>query len=146
MTLKQLLAQGRLKEHKTSKKEIADLFKIIKRDISDAEIKILSPDRRFSTAYNAVLQTATIVLYCHGYKPSGWGHHFTVFQAMKIILGKDYEELADYFDSCRVKRNITDYDRAGEISEKEVKELISEAKRFFKKIENWVERNYPSLK
>jgi len=145
LTLKQLLAQGRLKKHKTSRGEITALFKIIKRDISDANIKILSLDRRFSTAYNAVLQTATIILYCKGYRPSGWGHHYTVFQSIKIILGKDYEELVDYFDSCRIKRNIVDYDIAGKISEKEVKELIYEAKRFYKKIKNWVEKNYPSL-
>jgi len=145
LTLKQLLAQGRLKKHKTSRGEITDLFKIIKRDISDANIKILSLDRRFSSAYNAVLQTATIILYCKGFRPSGSWHHYTTFQTTKIILGKDYEELVDYFDSCRIKRNIADYDRAGKISEKEVKELIYEAKKFYKKIKNWVEKNYPSL-
>jgi len=31
-------------------------------------------------------------------------HHHTVFQAMKIIMGKRYCELANYFDSCRSKK------------------------------------------
>lgn len=77
MSLKQLLSQGRLKPHRTSKEEIRNLLKIIKRDIKDSNLKGLSPDRKFATAYNAVLQTATILLYCEGYKPHGIGHHLS---------------------------------------------------------------------
>ena len=76
----------------------------------------LSADRRFATAYNAALELATITLYCKGYRPIGWGHHHTVFQAMKESMGADYADLADYFDACRIKRNVIDYDRAGGIS------------------------------
>ena len=35
---------------------------------------------------------------------------------MKESMGADYVDLADYFDACRVKRNVIDYDRAGGIS------------------------------
>ena len=59
------------------------------------------------------------------------------------LLGKEYNELADYFDSCRSKRNITDYDRAGEISETEVKELINETLKFKAFVIDWVKKNYP---
>ena len=119
MSLKDLLNQGRLRQHKTSKKEIENLLALVRRDIKDARVEGLSSDRRFACAYNAVLQLATILLYCKGYKPEGTGHHFTVFQAMKIIMGNNYYALADYFDSCRSKRNITDYDYAGAISDLE---------------------------
>ena len=93
----------------------------------DSKLKGLSPDRKFAIAYNAILQSATIFLYGEGYKPHGFGHHFTVFEAMKEIIGKEYHNLADYFDSCRAKRNITDYSHADEISETEARELIKEA-------------------
>jgi uncharacterized protein (UPF0332 family) len=119
MTLEDLLNQGRLKHHKTSEREIQNLIALARRDIKDAKIIGLSLDRRFACAYNAVLQLATILLYSKGYRPKGVGHHFTVFQAMKIIMGTDYHAIADYFDSCRSKRNITDYDYAGAISELE---------------------------
>ena len=99
-------------------------------------------DRKFACAYNAVLQLATILLYCKGYKPEGTGHHFTVFQAMKIIMGNNYYTLADYFDFCRSKRNITDYDYAGAISELEAEELIEEAESFLAVILNWLKKNY----
>jgi thymidylate synthase ThyX len=55
MNLKQLLNQGKLRLHKTSKKEISNLLRIIKRDIKDAKVEGLSSDRKFATAYNAVL-------------------------------------------------------------------------------------------
>ena len=142
MSLKRLLNQGRLTRHKTSRKEIANLIKLARRDIKDAKLKGLSLDRKFACAYNAVLQLATILLYCKGYKPKGIGHHITVFEAMKEILGKDYYELADYFDSCRAKRNITDYDYAGGISEQETEELIKEAESLLKTIFRWLEMNY----
>ncbi|RKY39219.1 MAG: hypothetical protein DRP72_00330 [Candidatus Omnitrophota bacterium] len=118
------------------------MIKLARRDIKDAKLKGLSLDRKFACAYNAVLQLATILLYCKGYKPKGIGHHITVFEAMKEILGKDYYELADYFDSCRAKRNITDYDYAGGISEQETEELIKEAESLLKTIFRWLEMNY----
>jgi len=89
MNLRDLLNQGRLRQHKTSKKEIENLLALVRRDIKDAKVEGLSSDRRFVCAYNAVLQLATIFLYCKGYKPEGAGHHFTVFQAMKIIMGNN---------------------------------------------------------
>jgi uncharacterized protein (UPF0332 family) len=142
MNLKDLLNQGKLRAHKTSKKEINNLLAIIRRDIKDSKIEDLSPDRRFACAYNAVLQLATIILYCNGYKSEGTGHHFTVFQTMKMIMGNNYYELADYFDSCRSKRNITDYDYVGAISDAETEELIEEAEIFLDLTLNWLKKNY----
>jgi hypothetical protein len=90
MLFKRLLDEGKLKTHRTSATEIADLLKIVERDINDTSLERLSPDRRFAIAYNAALQLATILLHCKGYRAVGAGHHFTVFQVMKEILGKEY--------------------------------------------------------
>jgi uncharacterized protein (UPF0332 family) len=144
MNLEQLVNLGKLKYHKTSPKEISELLNVINRDIKDAKVKGISSDRKFATAYNAILQLATILLYCKGYKPEGAGHHFTVFQAMKEIMVKEYHKLADYFDSCRVKRNIADYTNAGRISEAEAEELVKESEEFLKTVLNWISTNCPS--
>jgi len=141
MSLKRLLDQGRVRRHKTSKKEIRDLLELANRDIKDAKIDGLSADRKFATAYNAILQLSTILLYAKGYKTKGVGHHATVFEAMKDIMGGDYHALADYFDSCRAKRNITDYDYAGGISNTEAQELISEAEEFGRTVLDWLKVN-----
>jgi len=145
MNLKQLLNLGKLKRHETSSKEISDLLALARRDMEDAKVKGLSSDRKFATSYNAILQLSTILLYCKGYKSKGEGHHFTIFQAMKEIMGKDYDKLADYFDSCRAKRNVADYSYAGRISEAEAEELVKEAEKFFAVVFKWVEKNYPHL-
>lgn len=145
MSLKDLLDQGSIKPHKTSREEIKNLLDLVRRDIKDAKVKTISADRRFATVYNAVLQLATIVIYCKGYMPTGWGHHYTVFKAMKLIMGENYYNIADYFDSCRSKRNVTDYRHTGEISESETDELIEEAEKFIEVVLGFIRKHHPSL-
>lgn len=145
MILEQLLNQGRLVPHQTSAQEVHNLLRLAERDIEDAKIKGLSVDRRFSTAYNAVLQLATILVYCEGYRAKGIAHHFTVFQAAKEIMGKNYHELSDYFDSCRAKRNITNYSCADKISEREAEELLKEAEKFRNIVVKFIEKKHPKF-
>ncbi len=145
MTLSQLLADGKLAKHRTSRQEIASLLKVVDRDIADASIKTVSSDRRFAIAYNAALQLATIPLYCKGYKAIGPGHHFTVLRTLQETMGQELRGRADYFDMCRTKRNITDYDRAGEISEHEADVLLREVKNFRQGVGDWLRQHYPKL-
>jgi uncharacterized protein (UPF0332 family) len=144
MSLKQLSNQGKLKQHKTSKDEISNLLKLVRRDLDDAKLKGLSSDISFATAYNAILQCCTILLYCKGYRTvKQVGHHFIVIETAKDILGKEYEELIDYFDSCRTKRNRADYSYSGEISKTEADELVDEAEKFYKLVLSWLKDNSP---
>lgn len=145
MTLNQLLADGKLVKNRTSRQEISSLLKVVERDITDASINTLSSDRRFAIAYNAALQLATIALYCKGYKAIGLGRHFIVLQTLKETMGQEFHSRADYFDMCRTKRNITDYDRTGEISEHEATELLQEVKNFKQEVEDWLHQRYPKL-
>lgn len=142
MSLTRLEEEKKIRKHRTSRKEISDLFKISERDLADSKANAISYDRKFATAYNAILVLATILLYCKGYQSYGKGHHHTIFESMKIILGKNYEELADYFDNCRMKRNKTDYDVAGTISEGEFKEIFEEASKFYRLVKRWVKEKY----
>ena len=143
MPFEKLISQGNIQKHKTSKEEILDLFKLIERDLKDASIDELSEDRRFAIAYNAALQSATVIMHCLGYRTKGEAHHYTTFEFLREALGKKYDELIDYFNSCRSKRNRTDYDAAGEISETEVKELVTEARKFYKFTRDWISQKYP---
>ena len=54
----------------------------------------------------------------------------------------NWDALADYFDSCRSKRNITDYDFVGTISDSEVEELIQESESFLEVVLDWLKKNY----
>lgn len=141
MSLKRLLSSGNLRRQASSVEEIADLIEVVERDLKDASLKGLSPDRRFATAYNAVLQLAVMVLRSEGYRTSGMGHHATAFKALPLIMGKEVRERADYFDACRSKRNVTDYGKAGEVSESEADELLAEAQDFKEEVLAWMEAN-----
>lgn len=137
--------RGFLKPHRSNRREIADLLAVVDRDLRDASLEELSLYRRFATAYNAVLQLATAVLYASGYRASRGGHHWTTINVIPDLLGEDIREVALYFDNCRIKRHGVDYDRAGAIGKREVEELIREAALFRERVLAWLEETQPDL-
>ena len=134
MNLKSLLSSKKIQNHTTSGNEIENLREVIARDIADASIEALSADRRFATAYNAVLQISKMAIACVGYRvKTGAGHHLKTFEAVKEIVGTDEaENLTDYFDLCRRKRNKIDYDSAEVVSKSEAEELLEKLWNFKK--------------
>ena len=146
--LNRCLKEDRLKKHSTSTDEISKLFKIINRDLTDANIQGLSADRRFITAYNAVLQLTTVVLRIYGLRtnPNKAGHHRISIDALPEILGPKFQDLTSYFHACRIKRHNSDYTNSGEISEKEALEILTEAKNFKNAVLSWVKKSYPHLR
>src|SRR5450631_1548608 len=112
MTWQDLLDARKVRAHRTSPQEIHDLRAVVERDFADSKIGELSYDRRFATAYNAVLQLTKIVIACEGYRVVGLGHHQTAFQALELSIGPSIVPLASYFDRCRRQRNQVDYDMA----------------------------------
>ena len=145
MSWQTLLASQKIKTHSTSKQELYDLRDVVERDLADAAIAALSADRRFATAYNAALQTATMVIACAGYRTSGMGHHQTTFEAAELAQGTGSASFIAYFDACRRKRNTVDYDRAHVATETEAAEIVKQAKAFQQLSETWIVQNYPQF-
>ena len=145
MRLKKLLAEGQIRRHRTSPREIAELFAIVERDLKDASQPDLSLDRRFTTAYSAALQLATIALHTAGYRTVGHGHHWATLHVLPEIVGSKAQNRADYLDACRTKRNVADYDRAGEISEVELAEILDEVRKFRSDLLEWLRAHHPDL-
>lgn len=145
MSLPEWRNEGRLRRHKTSASEVTELLRVVDRDLGDAEIRQLSADRRFATAYNAALELATIALCAAGYRASSAGHHWVTLRALPEIMGPQAQERADYFDACRSKRNLADYDRAGIISDVEADEILREARAFKADLIDWLSANHPHL-
>lgn len=143
MSLRRWQAEGRLRAYTLTKGEVHDLLALAERDMQDASLEELSIDRRFMIAYNAALTLATIPLRCAGYQTHGKGHHWLTFRLLPETMGEDVQELADYFDQCRTKRNIGTYDRSGQISKNEVKELIAEVRLFRDGVVLWLKTDYP---
>jgi len=144
---KALLAARSVQAHKTSVKEISALRKLVARDMADAGVSGLSADRRFATVYNAVLQLSKMAIACSGYRvTTGAGHHQKTFEAVKAALGKAVSSYADYFETCRRKRNLIDYDVADVATDTEADEVVEKAHEFQALIEDWIEKNYPAYR
>jgi hypothetical protein len=146
MSWKQLLAENKVHSHRTSKKELDGLRELISRDLADAAIKGLSSDRQFATAYNAALQTAKMAIACAGYRLANTpGHHRLTFDAARLALGASAARSLDFFEACRRKRNVIDYDQASVATETEASEVIVEAGSFLELVEQWIKAHHAKL-
>lgn len=144
MSLQQWADNGWLRQHQTSQQEISDLFAIVARDLADAESDI-SADWRFGIAYNAALKLCTILLHASGYRPEKTLQHYRSIAALPLILGAQWEDEADYLETCRRKRNIAEYDRAGVVSVQDASELVEFCQELRREVLDWLNKNHPEL-
>ena len=116
------------------------------RDLADAKVQALSADRRFATAYNAALLGATMVIACAGYRVTAkTGHHKIAFDSITLALGSMAVKYADYFETCRRKRNVIDYTRSHVATETEAEEILETATQFYELVERWIASKFPNL-
>lgn len=134
-----------LTEHKTSREEISDLFRVIERDLSDCQAPGLSTDAQFATAYGAALQAARIALAASGYRPGrGESGHYYAMESLRLTVGMDSASVGQ-LQEFRKKRNVVSYDRAGTISNREAEEMKRLALRLRKAVEDWLRAKRPDL-
>jgi uncharacterized protein (UPF0332 family) len=147
MSWQRLLDSHSVRPHATTLSEIEGLRSVVNRDLKDAALLALSADRRFATAYNAVLQLAKMAIACEGYRVStGTGHHQITFEAVKTALGSRSSSLSNYFEICRRKRNNLDYDVANVVTETEATEMFTKAIEFRNLVEAAIAKSHPQFK
>jgi uncharacterized protein (UPF0332 family) len=134
-----------LKSHSTSKQEIYQLWDIIERDIKDASNHQLSSDWRFGIAYNAALKLCTILLYSEGFRPDKSPAHYRTITSLSEILGFSHKSSMNYLNSCRIKRNNTEYSYTGGISAKEAHELIEFVLEYKIIVKDWIKKHHPEF-
>lgn len=61
------------------------------------------------------------------------------------IMDPQAQARADYLNNCRAKRNVTDCDHVGEISEAEAGEILAEARAFRGDLQEWLRATHPRL-
>jgi hypothetical protein len=135
---------GWVTAHRTTPREIADLFAVVDRDLADSKADGLSPDWALNIAYNAALQTATAALAAAGYRASRDQHHYRVIQSLELTMGAD-RLLVDRFDAFRKKRNFAGYERAGSVSEGEAREMRELATKIRDDVRAWLRGNHARL-
>jgi hypothetical protein len=145
MSLPDWAKNGWLRPHKATKEEISNLLEIVERDLKDTSAKGLSDDWKFGIAYNAALKLCTILLHGSGYRPEKNLAHYRTLQSLPLILGDKHKSNADYLDTCRKKRNETEYDFAGNVSEDEVQELLDFCDELKSEVLTWLKKNNKGL-
>jgi hypothetical protein len=119
----------------------------VARDLADAQVRGLSADRRFATAYNAALQTANMTVACAGYRVTAkTGHHRVTLDAITLAIVAEVGEYADYLETCRRKRNVIDYTRSQVATDSEADEIVAKAREFYDVVEAWIESRFPDLR
>jgi hypothetical protein len=56
------------------------------------------------------------------------GHHRVSLESTKLVLGKAAHNYADYFETCRRKRNTIDYTFSNVATDTETKEIVVPSK------------------
>lgn len=105
----------------------------------------MSADWRLNIAYNAALQAATVALYACGFRASREAHRYRIIQSLKFTL-KPNKDVVRQLDQFRKKRNRSDYERSGEISDAEAKEMLELAAWLKDAVIEWIAQDYPELK
>jgi HEPN domain-containing protein len=144
VSLQDWLKSRWLIKHQTSRQEIVDLLDMADRDLAQCRTPNLSPDWQLNIAYNAALQAATAALAAAGYRAAREAHHYRVIQSLAYSIEADPVLIAQ-LDKFRNKRNISDYERAGGVSEQEAKEMFALAKNLRNEVEKWLPSNHPEL-
>lgn len=144
MSLQSWLQNSWLVQHATSPEEIANLLAISDRDLAACQVKELPADWRFAIAYNAGLQAATAALAAAGYRATRDNHHYRVIQSLEFTTAPG-RKFIDTFDGFRKKRNFSNYDLAGSVSDKEADEMLKLAISLRAEVEKWIRAIHPKL-
>jgi uncharacterized protein (UPF0332 family) len=144
MSLESWLNDKLIVEHRPSAREIAELLRICDRDLETVEIMQLGPDWRLSIAHNATVQAAKAALAAIGYRARKEGQHYLVLQSLAYTVKTDPTTIKQ-LDKFREKRNISDYERAGLVTEQEAREMVALAKQLRDDVEQWLRIHYPGL-
>ena len=139
-----LLRSNQVTAEASSKQELDNLRSIVQLRLSDINATGLSDEQQFIIAYDAARTLSMMIVLAAGYRPRKVGAHYNTFIALE---GADaaFSRLSSYFNTCRMKRNDSEYDFAGSITKTEAEELIKIVQQFASDAQEWIAKNYPTL-
>jgi len=146
MSLEEWKRNHWLKESVPTLSEIAQLFAVVDREISDASVVGLSVDGQFMHAYDAALNLCTIALRSSGYAVvKGQGHHKKTIETLPLCIGKSYSDIADQIDIASRQRGQAMYDRTGVVEEQDAADLLQLALELRLALIEWLKAQHPML-
>jgi hypothetical protein len=144
MTLRDWLRNRWLVEHKSTPREIKELFALTERDLQAAATPRLIADWQMNISYNAALQLAILALSAEGFRVASQRSHELAIRSLKFTVGLDHERV-DALDGVRRKRNRISYERAGTASHAEAREVYDLAQELRSEVLSWMKREHPEL-
>ena len=127
-----------------SKAELDNLRSIVTRSLRDVSAPGLSVDARFVMAYDAARTLSLMVVRAAGYRPRSAGAHYHTFAALEAA-DTAFVAISAYFDGCRIKRNVSEYEFAGGVTDTDADGLLKMVKQFAIDAEAWIKAHHPSL-
>jgi HEPN domain-containing protein len=144
MSLNLWLEKGWIKEHKPTSREIADLLAVADRALKDCQVPELSSEGKRDIAHNAALQSSAAALAATGYRASRKAYHYYIIQSLSFTLQLE-ERIIRRLHKLRRKRNISDYERPGMVTEQDAQDMVELAKQLRHDVEQWLRAHYPNL-
>jgi hypothetical protein len=96
-------------------------------------------------AYSAALQFASAALAAAGYRPArGGDHHFRTIDSLSLTIEWDAKSV-QRLNAFRKKRNVSSYERAGDVSEGEAREAQELAATLRERLVAWLAEQHPDL-
>lgn len=119
--LDNLVRIGQLKAETRNEGEARRMLAMARTSLADANIQALSPQGRFTSAYNAAHAAALAALRWHGYRSE---NRYTVFQCLAHTI--DWPSTRwRVLDAAHQKRNLAEYEGFLEIEEAAIAELCA---------------------
>ena len=110
---------GQIKPEPSNDAEIRRMLAMARTRLSDARLGSLSPEGRFTSAYNAAHAAALAALRWHGYRSE---NRYTVFQCLAHTLNWSAARWR-ILDTAHRKRNLAEYEGFLEVEESDIAEL-----------------------
>ncbi len=119
--LDNLVRIGQLKAEPRNAQEVARMLAMAQTRLSDAQLKKLSMEGRFTSAYNAAHAAALAALRWHGNRSE---NRYAVFQCLTHTLGWPANRWR-VLDTAHQKRNLAEYEGYLEVEESTVAEMCA---------------------
>jgi hypothetical protein len=119
--LQNLARIGQIKSEPRNDTEIRRMLAMARTRLGDAQLENLSPEGRFTSAYNAAHAAALAALRWHGYRSE---NRSTVFLCLEHTLDWPAAHWR-VFDAAHRKRNLAEYEGFLEVEASNIAELCA---------------------
>ena len=121
VALDNLARIGQIKSEPRNDAEVRRMLAMARTRLGDARLASLSPEGRFTSAYNAAHAAALAALRWHGYRSE---NRYTVFQCLSHTLNWPAARWR-VLDIAHRKRNLAEYEGFLEVEESDIAELCT---------------------